>query len=1600
MPWRLLALLLALEQAGASWTAALMLSNGTTLTARDATLFRSDNPVSVYGVDGVVDLAFDETLMLAVTPTCVLSIHGSLSSVFAGSIFESGQRDGPPLYARFANLLAVAFVSPHSVALIDNSRADANIVWVNEWGVAPLTLLPHAFALSGSQSELLVVTPTKAHTLTGTQPLLSVSGDWVAGLLLSPGRALLASRDGDIWQWDIHGLQIQPRSQATASKLMLVAGVAWGVSFSMQAFFVVARPELVFVVIDEQTTRPADGACPSGYVLLWAMICVQASPGGYAVDGVFIECPEGTHNDQPQASTSASCKPRPPFTRASPAACVHCGLLPSNGIACVAGCPASIEGICDEADTLCEEHSDIIVATVARPAASVIAVAKNGTVYAARGSQLSILFANTHTTISESDRIGCMAITPDETTLYLGGDVLRRATFCDGVRQIITMSSTTPSDALCASNDALYVLYQGVVTLFAGPALEMVNVLHIVWDGALVALLRSSVTEWLQIVRNGVLQREFEAPEGFRPWIARFSGGTVMVIGNAVALWPDGQDMQWLAGSQQLAGSADDIADKARFDTMLGGQAMLWNDQAVLLLWNDQAVRVLFRGGCECPADHRRTPEGCAACSALTYAMPGATLCTACPRGSYMDGYGACQPCPAWWWGDAPTPCARLRDTLPRDPHLTFAEISAADTSVDFTLSVFVIGQPPQRNALPATDYLGRLWTSAVIRPSQPHCVPGIWALCAHPTGDDCECWYSIPLTLKPPWLEQNRLYARRGDTLLLLAPDRHMVVLPASPSLLCYIGWPYECACGDPTLYWSFANKGCVQCPPSTAVPPNATECVAISLTNPLCYEGQYLTAAGCRKCQSIAYSSIKNALACTPKRVLACEPGEYLVTSTISDNSCAACVPCIEGEITFGDACSGLLTHPSYVCTPWAQNIPGFSVIISEWPTLSFVPCASPLPAHSQWASGPQFGLCYFSCMYSVGDTQEYALDTGTLPWPDTTNLFPLAPSDSEICLPCDTTPCPVHTWRPLWTGECGAPCLLVAARLCPNNSSGCVSLCTIPANSHYTAPENCEWACDTGWFSRNGGCHVCQASSCDLDELYDAYACLSAEGTSCTPCPQPALVAVIPGVCRLDCPAGLFQQAFGGVCLPCSKGHYCPAGFRSVCEALPCASCSPDLLPANAIWAPSNDDTCRVNCKAGFQTIALATNDIAAYEDAYNATTVQCDECGLRSDTLFCPLLSCPVNEAIVTVATAEGSSLRCMPCQSSLRAGCLAGTYAMSPCPGGVATQSHCLICPALAEHQLYIPYLSSAVAACPFACINNFVPTAGGCMACSILYATTPTFLSYFARWDAPPAARWWPEAIDPPHLGLRLPNNAPEARAGKCWPCGSMGDPLCPPPKNSVSVPVLPDDGVILILARHLLSTPGCPPGSYALKQGGCALCPPKRFCLGGLLKRCPRFAISEAGASACTCRPLFMWVNGSCALKMQGESVAAQALKCSAGEYRHILPSGAPACFSCPKGTCPPLCTALPPFSASCDGGCLFGISAAGQCLAPQCPWLPSEKRCACGPGSQPQAAACLPCPKGTFSAHIGDAPCTRCPPNTTALAGATRLADCFFKP
>ena len=1141
------------------------------------------------------------------------------------------------------------------------------------------------------------------------------------------------------------------------------------------------------------------------------------------------------------------------------------------------------------------------------------------------------------------------------------------------------------------------------------------------------------------------------------PWILRISAFATLVFTEyALMVWPDDATAGVvLAGS--LSGSLDNEAHLARFVRVTSASPLRvprTNNSALLLVDDNHQLRMLYTRGCQCPPNTRMQLFGdtflCIPCAPFTHAMAGAVACTACLQGQYLNAEGLCTPCPEayWWYDPLMRACAPLQDTSATPPAFYFRELQAvapyyAALSDDFVCSLRLYTPLPH---FATTDVLGRLWVPTPSpfpsASSTLQCVPGLWVLCAAPTDQACNCSYPFPPSFaNSPWTlfpgihYAYRANSNRAQHVLLPTTADYLVLEPplTGDTGRCYMGWPARCRCADPSYYWSLDQFACIPCPPDTAVPTWSWECCPISdTTNLLCLEGQYYyapasTNASCLPCPPHTYSSVNMASACLAKQVRACPALFYLYeTGPTRENECSPCLPCDSAtEIMVPPdepLCSDPnATHPSYVCIPWAQPIPAFAVALGAWnadqPTLRLLPCPTSPPFASQWVAGPSFALCYFACLYGVTAAQEeyyFHYNNHNNNEPTTDNLFPypllsaspaLLLAADKVCMACNTTACDGNLWRPLWTTTCGPPCMLYASR-CPNNLGGCIPPCQIPANAHFTDTSTCVWRCNVGWFRINQtACVPCAASSCGLGESYSSFACYDDNRYAlfiCTPCGPNRPIHLAPGICRESCPDHHFPSATAAcvLCAANADSYYCAPGSSALCAPTACTACALPP-PDNAVYVPTNDTVCRVQCKAGYHTVWLPTGEVLAldYEQAWDPAHIQCEECGLRSSALYeCPLTSCPPTETIVHVA----NRLECIPCQSSYAMGCALGTYA--PCQSGVVPQQHCVLCPPLQTGHMYIAYTPTSTTMCPTACPPNTIQHGIQCVSCNLLYSAPALapYQAFYARWDAPPWPRWWPVQFDPPHLGLRdapdaQGNPVPEPRAGRCWPCPSTvaanaNDPfLCLLTQNS-NVQLWPAhdtmNGTILELppTRRLLAHNACPPGSFPQSQGLCALCPPQHWCIGiEPPQRCPPFTTAQhPGSSQCaTCVAGFVPNGTQCILPQQTLPPAAQAFACPSTHVISMLSSGIPACSQCPPGmvpedkhTCAPLL--IPPL---------------------QCPptWslLPFGE-CACGPGTYP-STTCIQCAKGTFSAYLGHAACTPCPANTTTLSvGSTRLADC----
>ena len=1184
----------------------------------------------------------------------------------------------------------------------------------------------------------------------------------------------------------------------------------------------------------------------------------------------------------------------------------------------------------------------------------------------------------------------------------------------------------------------------------------------------------------------------------YQPWFhLTASGGIRMFVGHAlVAIVPE-EATVILAGDMHTAGHRDDEAPLALFYTPAYSIIMDGDGAALLLLEPDTAtLRLVYTPpACQCPAGFfmpNATLGVCLPCPTPTTSMANAQgpSCTTCPLGQYRDGYGACQECPyAFWWKDPliASVCTPMQDTtLSAGAALTFRQaigLAAAGGGGDIMSTATVLiadyQRPPPHFVLPDSDYLGRLWFAAPAL--APACTPGLWVLCAPPAQPNlpCQCWYDAQITLDyydivmSPWGNARRRAAAAANYTLFAHratsnPNNNNVFVPlqnndstnANESMIelastgdsgdtgmCYIGWPAQCNCTDPIFYWSLERGACLACAAGTFAPePTDVACIPISAEHMLCNEGTYILGQRCFPCPAGTFSDTKMATACTPKAILGCAPGYYLHSTpgASTDNDCRPCVPCAAGTIMIPSAlsvaaCPGDTTHPGYTCVVWAQNIAGFSVVVTSWsednePSLGFIPCPTPAPANSQWVTGPNFAFCYFSCLYGVDapTLQEYAYHFvgDASAWPPAghdSNLFPLSQPTTTpqpavlLCSPCNVTPCDAHMWRPMWSGSCGPPCLLKPS-LCPDNTSGCIPICNVPAYAHFLEAENCVWACDLGYFLAPAAneCRPCAPSSCALGEIYVSQACY-AEGAStdtvCLPCPShlPSAALVLPlampGQCPYACDEGYYQFAFPAGCVPCSSATaaaagYCAAGSKMrLCTT--CTACPP-MTVDNAIAVPTNDSVCRVRCSAGYHTVLRATEQVLPFrvDEAYDPDLIQCDECGLR--TLPCPLTTCPAGQSLVETTSA---SYRCLACMTSHQMGCEPGTYA-GACPGGVVTQDHCLLCPPIPTDGRFFVTTGACATGCA---ANTILHNNGTCLPCSTLYPVVPMgapYQAFFALWNAVPARRWWPSIYDPPHLGVR-PTDAQgnpriESRAGRCWPCPTAAatednadGELCASSSLSgsssqgyhASVSLAQQGGYILVIAPHrrlLATSSACEPGTYP-SHTWCALCPPNHWCAQGLVHSCPAFSTAPPGSSSlaqCRCKTAFVKAGDNCEREIRElPAIVLTSLVCPPDAVQIRQASGFPLCTPCPPSTRPTRLPMTP--NAADDTICVLANASIFQ--------LPTTG--GCGPGTQPNAdEGCVPCPRDTFSPHLGHSPCIACPKDTlTATTGATHLADCL---
>ena len=305
--------------------------------------------------------------VLVVTTNCVLRLWpDSLKvAVALGNCYETGLiRDGPPLFARFNNIVSVASVSVDSLVLVDTGN---RICILKEGLVSSIYLNASIHAIT---------------TLYSAQ-----DGSFWSVVSWDSGGGISIWRESNVGDVFRSG-EFQRLAIGRISLLNLFLGKSsMGYLFALdESSMTVKRYKLILDSINETVSLyslpgpmismmvdfpsglymvdgrrrgvlhiPTLGCfCPPGYAIQnqGKMKCQPAPIGGYVdLFGQFNECPAGTYGDQTQGTAEEVCRPCPPLTISNESQssmctlCLDATLRPDpTKTMCVSECPIGTNG--------------------------------------------------------------------------------------------------------------------------------------------------------------------------------------------------------------------------------------------------------------------------------------------------------------------------------------------------------------------------------------------------------------------------------------------------------------------------------------------------------------------------------------------------------------------------------------------------------------------------------------------------------------------------------------------------------------------------------------------------------------------------------------------------------------------------------------------------------------------------------------------------------------------------------------------------------------------------------------------------------------------------------------------------------------------------------------------------------------------------------------------------------------------------------------------------------------------------------------------------------------------------------------------------------
>ena len=1045
-----------------------------------------------------------------------------------------------------------------------------------------------------------------------------------------------------------------------------------------------------------------------------------------------------------------------------------------------------------------------------------------------------------------------------------------------------------------------------------------------------------------------------------------------------------------------------------------------------------------------CPAGSFSQKQGtagatvCTPCAVGTYVdSSGQAACLGCPLGTYAPstGYSACSACPMGYYSALPGVSACQMCSAG-----TYAALNGSVVCQQCPAGTFSAGTgSPACLACPAGQYQDQPGETAC-KPcdagqandvsGQPECVACNSGSYSNQTG--VQVCPKCPAGQFSSRGEQScqpcplgSFSASAGQDACQLCPIGYFAnSTGASACTACDAGTSTSATQGASPLPGASA---CWSCPPGTySSQAGSYECL-------LCSAGSFAlnsSSTTCTQCQAgSAVAGPASGVLVGPTICTACESGNF--AGSTGQSACSACQAGSYGPFTNGVG----LTVCSAATPGWFTNTTGLTAQLP-------CPAGTAQPASGQAACTP--------CV--AGSYQPLGNATACISCP----AGQAASSPSSLACAA----CQVGSYA---AGVGSASCTLCpAGSYSSSNGSSSCQQCQAGSFSSSAGSSACS-ACPAGSFATSTGsvqCQVCPTGS--FSPVNGSAACLacpmgSYQGqtgtTACVPCGNGTVALTVGLSACTNCPAG-FVPSLNGVeqlsgstfCTQCAPGSYLPNGGVDSCLLCPMGTFASSPGQSACTACPTGSASSTINatqcslCPSGqYQPLTgqLTCMNCPAGSYSFPDGQVVCTLCGLGSfSAVVARNSSCDACEP-GSFASSQGLQA-CLPCPVGSHAStggsptcavCAAGSFANS------TGYSDCLTCPA----GQFQPNTSAvACQACPIGYFSSSDPTS--CQPCPAGTFGNATGLASCLPCSPGTVQPLTAQTSCNPCPAGAVQQGQQQTSCSQCQPgyfSNSTGASMCaacmagsyqdqPGSVGCQNCPL----GTISS-GPHLTACTPCTPGYFANSTGlsGCYACqagtvqtqPSATGCVnctvgsyqpsaaqtGCILCESGKFGTSN-GSIACTNCPMgsISVVQGSvaCQLCAVGSYGNADGLTsctlCEAGKYQPT--AGQASCTPCPAGNF----SVAPGQSACqpCAPGKAQPAPGATTCLACSAGSFTDEEgqqQCeSCGYGEYQSVQGqtfCLPCPGGQFGNVLGGRQCTQCPAGSFVNAtGSTACTPC----